>query len=326
MLNNEYYALKEIPKLKLTKDKEIICHLNEPNILKKLSNYNFFPKLISSFQDYDNLYLVTNYYEGVSLYYYKDKNMTEEQLKFISACIIQSFFYLRKHKIIHRDIRMQNIIIDKNKYLNLLDFSYAINYTHKNDFNNYVIGSSYDNAPEIQNLSLYDFNSDYYRLGGSILYYFIFKNYLNNVKKEKKINEIIVSNISNYSSSCIDFLNKLIITDYKLRIGFNNINELKNHLWFKNFDWEKFSKKTMKSPLNFTKKIIKYSFCKKFIFTINNKKSLKKKVKENIFNKLIVKYDYVNPQIIKNMLKINKIYKKLKYIIFFKKIFNNIFY
>ena len=306
MLNDEYYALKEIPKLKLIEDKEIICHFNEPNILKKLSNYNFFPKLISSFQDYDYLYLVTNYYEGNDLYYYKDKNMTEEQLKFISACIIQSFFYLRKFNIIHRDIRMNDIIIDKNNYLNVIDFSYSINYSNKDEFNNFIKGDFFDNAPEIENNSIYDFNSDYYRLGGSILYYFIFKNYLNNIKIEKKIDEITINNISNYSSSCIDFLNKLTITDYKKRIGFNSIDELKNHLWFKNFDWEKLSKKIMKSPLNFTNKKFNQPFCEKFYFDSDSKRIYKIKIEEKLFKKLSETYDYVDHQLIKNILKIDK--------------------
>ena len=266
MLNDEYYALKQIPKLKLIEDKEIICHFNEPNILKKLSKYNFFPKLISSFQDYENLYLVTNYYESNNLYYYKNENLTEKQLKFIAACIIQSFVYLRKKNIIHRDIRMRNLIFDKNNYLNLLDFSYSIDYSFKNNFNNYIKGYEFDNAPEIQKNALYDFNSDYYRLGGSILYYFIFKNYINNIKSKKKLNDIFINNTSNYSSICIDFINKLIITDYKKRIGFKSINELKNHLWFKNFDWNKLSKKIMKSPLNFTKNIINKTICNNFFF------------------------------------------------------------
>ena len=175
LLNNNYYALKEIPKLKLIDYKEIFCHLNEPLILQKLNNYSFIQKIISSFQDFDNLYLVTNYYEGNNLYYYKDDIITEEQLKFISACIIQFFISLREKNIIHRDIRMNNIIMDKGGYLNLIDFSYAINYSDKNNFKNYIRGEYFDNSPEIQSYSIYDYNSDYYRLGGSILYYLRFK-------------------------------------------------------------------------------------------------------------------------------------------------------
>ena len=59
--------------------------------------------------------------------------MTENQLKFISACVIQSLIYLRKENIIHRDIMMQNIIMDKKKYFNVIDFSFSINYSEKNN-------------------------------------------------------------------------------------------------------------------------------------------------------------------------------------------------
>lgn len=137
--------------------------------------------------------------------------MTEEQLKFISACLIQTFIYLRKHNIIHRDIRMHNLIMDQDNYLNLLDFSYAINYSQKNEIKYYIRGEYFDNAPEIQNFLIYDYNSDYYRLGGSILFYFIFKKYLNIIKIENNVNEIILKdkNITQFTPSCIDFINKL---------------------------------------------------------------------------------------------------------------------
>ena len=67
MLNNEYYALKEIPRHKLYTNNKIYSHLTEPNILQKLNHYDFLPKLISTFHDYDNIYLITSYYEGKSL-------------------------------------------------------------------------------------------------------------------------------------------------------------------------------------------------------------------------------------------------------------------
>ena len=302
MLNHEYYALKEIPKLKLIDDKEILCHLNEPHILKKLINYKFMPKLISSFQDFENLYLVTNLNEGSNLYHYKDENMTEEQLKFISACIIQSFIYLRKNNIIHRDIRMHNLIMDQDNYLNLLDFSYAINYSQKNEIKYYIRGEYFDNAPEIQNFLIYDYNSDYYRLGGSILFYIIFKKYLNIIKIENNVKEIIIDkNISNFTPSCIDFINKLIINDYKKRIGFKNIYELKNHSWFKNFDWQKLLNKTMKSPLNFTKYNFNQSSCTKFLFSEKDKMLYKNKTNKKLFQNLIDNYDYVNYQLINHI-------------------------
>ena len=118
LLNGEYYALKEIPKYKLYTISRVFSVLNEPLILKKFLIYNFVPNLISSFKDYDNIYLITSYYEGKSLDYLRDEILTEEQIKFVSACIIQSLIYLRKEKIIHRDIMMKNIMMDNDKYFN----------------------------------------------------------------------------------------------------------------------------------------------------------------------------------------------------------------
>lgn len=271
--------------------------MNEPKILKKLIGYNFLPTIITSFQDYENLYLITNYYEGSNLYNYKDKIMSEEQIKFISACIIQSLFYLRKENIINRDVKMENIIMDKNRYLNLIDFSFSINYGDKNNKNTFFLISPRESPPETQNYSLYDYNSDYYRIG-VIIYYLIFKKYINLIKIEKNINEIEINknNLKNYSTECIDFLNKLIINDFRKRIGFKNINELKMHSWFKGFDWTNFEKKKINSPLSFMKNNKMY--CKKI--NINHKKKL---YIINSNKKLIGKYDFINKELGTKILK-----------------------
>ena len=164
LLNGEYYALKEIPKYKLYTISRVFSVLNEPLILKKFSIYNFLPSLISSFKDYDNIYLITSYYEGKSLDYLREEILTEEQIKFVSACVIQSLIYLRKEKIIHRDIMMKNIMMDNDKYFNVIDFSFSINYLDKNNKRNSMITYDMVTPPEILNNSEYDYNSDYYRL------------------------------------------------------------------------------------------------------------------------------------------------------------------
>ena len=193
--------------------------------------------------------------------------------------------------------------MDSKRYLNLIDFTFAIKYSDKNILNNIITGNRNETAPEILNHSEYDYNSDYYRIG-TILYYLIFKEYANVVKKRNNFTDLIIdyNKITNYSSSCIDFLNNLIVTDYKKRIGFKNINELKNHFWFNGFDWEKFEKKKIKSPLKFMKKSIKKTRCKKLKIS-NIKKAIHKKIEKSIlYKKLIQNYDYVNKIIINKIL------------------------
>ncbi len=295
-MNEKYYALKEIPIFKLSSFNRLYAYLNEPKIIKKLIKYNnFVPNIIASFQDYDNLYLIIKYYHGGSLYKYKNEIMSEEQIKFISACIIQSLTYLRREQIISRDVKMNNIIMDKYKYFNLIDFSFSINHSDKNNLKKFLFISPVESPPEAKNLKIYDYSSDYYGLG-QIIYYLIFKKYINQTKYNNN-GEIVIdyNNIKNYSSSCIDFLSKLINKDYKKRIGFNNINELKNHIWFKNFDWKNFENKKIKSPLKFIYK--KHIHCGKFFKDISYKNLIYKK-----YIKLVKNYDYVNEKIIINIL------------------------
>ena len=299
-MNNEYYVLKEIPKLNLYITSEIYSVLNEPIILKKINKYEFVPKIISSFQDYDNLYVVTNFFEGDILDNYRNEFLSEEKIKFISACVIQSLIYLRKESIINRDIRMKNIIMDNNRYLNIIDFSFAIEYSNIKKNKTNIITNILEIPPEILNRSSYDYNADYYNLG-VVIYYLIFKKYVNLVKKQNNLTEIIINSkdIKNYTSSCIDFLNKLLITDYKKRIGFNNIEELKNHSWFKGFNWNEFEKRKMKSPLIFIKNESFTFECNRFKISKYGKNKFVNLTKNTNYKYLFKNYDFVNTPIYK---------------------------
>lgn len=239
---------------------------------------------------------------------YLDKNWNESQIQFFSACLIQSLFYLRKRKYIHRDIHFGNLVFDEEKYIVLIDFHIAIEYNNKNDPKNDLVGSPELCAPEMINHSRYDYNSDYYRLGG-IIYFIIFKNFPNNIRNERNLSEIIINphEIKNYSFSCIDFINKLLVTNYKKRIGFKNINELKNHDFYKNFNWKDFTNRKMKSPFHHIP-IKNTGLCKK-IFIVS-KKIFPNKIflQNNTLRNIFINYDTENDQVInslKNFKKIN---------------------
>jgi serine/threonine protein kinase len=299
LLNNEYYALKEIPKYKLYTYSKIYSHLTEPNILKKLNLYDFLPKIISSFQDYDYIYLITTYYDGKSLNFFRNNNMTEEQIKFVSACTIQSLTYLREKKIIHRDIMMKNIIMDKKKYFNVIDFSFSIDYSQKDNNKKYLNTYNKVTPPEMLKFKTFDYNSDYYRLG-SVIYYLIFKTYPYLVKKKKKIANIKINykDVKNYSKNCINFVNKLLISDPKKRIGFKDINELKYHSWFDGYDWNNLEKKKLDSPFKLIKNEINQTTCHKIKISDKYLMSYKSNSKNRLYKLLIKQFNFVNIRIL----------------------------
>lgn len=275
-------------------------HLNEPNILRRMNKYDLGIKLIGSFKDYENIYLITTLFEGKALDYYKDEILDEDKVKFISACIIQNFIYIRKENIIHRDVRFENIIMDVNKYFNIIDFSCSIDYNSKNNLKYYIITDIKVIAPERKNYKTYDFNSDYYEFG-SLLYYLLFKTFPNVIKTNNNISDVTIkySPNLNYSSNCIDFINKLIIDNQKERIGYKDVNELKNHQWFKGFNWDKLKKKLIKSPFKFINDSFKNTKCSKFEKTDLMINTFRNNSKLLMFKDMLKNYDFVDINIIK---------------------------
>jgi serine/threonine protein kinase len=281
--------------------------LAEPNILKKLVQYDFLPKLMSSFHDYDKIYLITTYYDGKSLDFFRNDNLTEEQIKFVSACTIQTLIYLRKETIIHRDIMMKNIIMDKYKYFNIIDFSFSIEYSEKDNKEKYL--NTYYNVtpPEMMQFKKYDYNSDYYRLG-SVIYYLIFKTYPYIVHLQNNITNITVNykDVKNYSEYCIDFLNKLIISEPEKRIGFKDINELKNHSWFNGYDWNNLEKKKLVSPFKLIENEIDQTLCIPISISEQYLIRYKSNLKLNLYRLLIKQFDFTNTNILNQIINFHR--------------------
>ena len=103
----------------------------------------------------------------------------------------------------------------------------------------------------------------------------------------------------------MDFINKLLIFDKTKRIGYSKIDEIVNHSFFNDFNWEKFFKKSMTSPfpkiprssLRLCNKNI--SFPKKIDINTSFSKNL------NLRNKIFA-YDNINDKII------NMIFRNIK--------------
>ena len=66
--------------------------------------------------------MVMPYIPGENLYQLlkTKKRMNEELIKFYSAQVVDVIGYLHKQNIIHRNIKLENILLDENGYIKLL--------------------------------------------------------------------------------------------------------------------------------------------------------------------------------------------------------------
>ena len=262
------YALKEMSKLKIILRRSEKSIQSERELLSDLY-HPFLVNMICAFQDYENLYLVMDLFKGGDLRYhiFINKKFTESQSKFFCANVILGLEYIHNHNIIHRDIKPENLVLDSNGYVAITDFGVA----KKNAKNNSseTSGTPGYMAPEVLCSLNHSFYVDFYAVG-VMAYEFMngYRPYLGRNRKEIKeavLSKQILVNKKNlqecgWSIEAGDFINRMIQRKVIKRLGYNGINEIKNHYWFKNIDWKKLLMKKINSPFipidgdNFDKK------------------------------------------------------------------------
>ena len=120
------YSIKKIKKEILVLKKKIIQILNEQIFLSRAKS-PWIVELKASFQEDDYLYLVMEYLPGGDLMnlLIKKDILNENEAKFYLSELILAIESIHKLDCIHRDIKPDNILIDKNGHIKLSDFGLA---------------------------------------------------------------------------------------------------------------------------------------------------------------------------------------------------------
>ena len=117
------FALKEMSKPRIIDKKCESTILLERDLLSKM-NHPFIVNMHFSFQDINSLYIVMDLITGKDLRYHlsKEKKFSAEVSKFFLACTILGLEYIHYNNILHRDIKPDNLVLDKNGYVKITDF------------------------------------------------------------------------------------------------------------------------------------------------------------------------------------------------------------
>ena len=91
-------------------------------------------------------------------------NFDEETIKFLMAQIMIGLGKLHEKNIIHRDLKLENIMLNTNGYIKIIDFGLA-RMLAPNNFAHTVCGTSEYYAPEIINKTGYTNMVDWWACG-----------------------------------------------------------------------------------------------------------------------------------------------------------------
>lgn len=121
-----FYAIKILKKEHLITTKNVKNILNEKKLLSELS-HNFIVKLHFTFKSKEKLFMGFDYHNGGELFFHlqKKKRFSENEVKFYAAELYCAFKYLHSNYIVYRDIKPENIILDKLGHLKIVDFGLA---------------------------------------------------------------------------------------------------------------------------------------------------------------------------------------------------------
>ena len=255
------FAMKEMNKAKICLKKSIKSVANERKFLE-IFNYNLLCNMYYAFQDDETLYIIMDYLSGGDLRFHicRRNFFTEEETKFIAACITLSLNYIHDRNVIHRDLKPENLVFGGDGYLHLTDFGIAMGYQRGDPGVTSASGTPGYMAPEAIINKPHDFAVDYFALG-VIVYELMMGERPYQGKNRKEIREQMFSieiQLDNddlpedwVDDNIIDFINKLLIRKKKKRLGYKSGLEVKNHPWFNDVLWSKLENMTLESPFVF---------------------------------------------------------------------------
>ena len=219
---------------------------NEIDILKKLSH----PNIVKIYEFYisdNHYYIITEYCKGGELFSYIKNKYTERQLAVLFYQVFSGLWYLHENKILHRDIKLENIMIsDKEKdnstgeelfWVKIIDFGTAKLF-EKNKKEKDVVGSSYYIAPEVLKQN-YNEKCDTWSVGVILYMTLVGRAPFDGKDDEEIINKISTVDYNKdepklikHSPEVRDLVSKLLEKDIDKRYS---AKEALEHPWFEKY-------------------------------------------------------------------------------------------
>jgi len=218
-IDNNIYCLKKI-NIKKTTDKK-----NEINILSKLNHPNLV-QYISSCSDDEGIYIIMEFciygdlYSLLHMVKKKKVYVNEEIIWDIAYQCLLGLEYLHSQHIIHRDIKLLNIFMSKNKSVKIGDMGMSKMLSNK-EMKLSRVGTPLYLAPELVRKEKYDYKADIWSFGCS-LYHLARTVPPFNDDNLIRLGQSIVNDNPPALPSCYSdklnlFINKLMTKDKKMR-------------------------------------------------------------------------------------------------------------
>lgn len=259
------FAMKEMDKKMIKHDKCEQMVNNEKKILSKMSS-PFVLKLDYSFHNKTSCFLLFEMLSGGDIAFHLseawkngDSYFDNDRARFYSAEVILGLHNMHEQSIVYRDLKPANVLINGDGHVVISDLGLAT-VLDPNKLKKSQAGTPGYWAVEIAEQSGTYFVSDFWSLG--VMLWEMIMGEMPSVETgdgewspfngddriKGKDPSLKLEYPDEFSATCKDFLKKVFEPDPTKRIGFNNIQEIKEHPWFDGLDWEALASRELDPP------------------------------------------------------------------------------
>jgi serine/threonine protein kinase len=248
------FAMKILKKRHIIDAKQLEHTIAEKSILSRM-NHPFLVSMKHTFQTDTKLYFVMEFLQGGELFQHLKRVscFTENQTKFICACLVLALGHLHNANYIYRDLKPENILFDEQGFAKLSDFGLAKE-VGIGDVANTFCGTPEYLAPEVILNKGCNRPADWWSLGiltfemlfGAPPFY---STDVQEMYKKTILKSLRFPAQSNVSKLAMDFVSGLLVKNPKDRLGsIADSLEVMNHPWFSDICWSSLLAKQVQPP------------------------------------------------------------------------------
>ncbi|XP_037743905.1 serine/threonine-protein kinase N1 isoform X2 [Chelonia mydas] len=242
----ELYAIKALKKGDIVARDEVESLMCEKRIFETVnsSRHPFLVNLFACFQTPEHVCFVMEYTAGGDLMMHIHTDVfTEPRATFYAACVILGLQFLHERKIVYRDLKLDNLLLDKEGFVKIADFGLCKEGMGYGDRTSTFCGTPEFLAPEVLTDTSYTRAVDWWGLG-VLVYEMLVGESPFPGDDEEEVFDSIVNDEVRYprflSTEAIGVMRRLLRRNPDRRLGSSerDAEDVKKQPFFRFIDWE----------------------------------------------------------------------------------------
>ncbi|XP_073935603.1 serine/threonine-protein kinase N2 isoform X5 [Castor canadensis] len=253
---NEMFAIKALKKGDIVARDEVDSLMCEKRIFETVNSvrHPFLVNLFACFQTKEHVCFVMEYAAGGDLMMHIHTDVfSEPRAVFYAACVVLGLQYLHEHKIVYRDLKLDNLLLDTEGFVKIADFGLCKEGMGYGDRTSTFCGTPEFLAPEVLTETSYTRAVDWWGLG-VLIYEMLVGESPFPGDDEEEVFDSIVNDEVRYprflSTEAISIMRRLLRRNPERRLGAGekDAEDVKKHPFFRLIDWNALMDKKVKPP------------------------------------------------------------------------------